>query len=150
MGKLQKHKMAGVAVKIEEGPFKGQYFKVIDYMENQFQGKSIEKIATFQATLVTPVVGRGYPLDDKIVFGQLYPAMTFMCVHDDELRIKTAQPPLKIVEEEKEIQDDTGTTDQGNSVAAGTGSTEPDGRTVPSAKLTIKDGGKGKKAGKTN
>jgi hypothetical protein len=88
------------------------------------------------------VVGRGYPLDDKIVFGQLYPKMEHICVHDDELKIKKVQPPLKVVEEEKEKQDDTGTTSEGNSDAAGTGTDESDGRTVSSPKLQIKDGGK--------
>lgn len=145
----KRHKMAGQVVKVEEGPFKGQYFKVLDYMTNQYQGKDIEKIAETQAQLVTPVVGRGYPLDDKIVFGQLYPKMEFVCMHDEELKIKTAQPPLKIVDE-KENQDDTGKPSEGNSDAAGTGESKSDGRPVSSEDNVREIKPTGKRKGKEN
>lgn len=135
MAKKPKHAMAGFPVKVEEGTYKGQYFKVIDYLVNQYQGKDMEKIAVSKASLVTPVIGRGYPLDDNIVFGQLYPAMTFMCMHDDELKVKTAKPPLKIVENEeaKENEDDSGTTSTGDNQPSSTGESESDGRSVPSS-----------------
>lgn len=129
--KKKKHKMAGFPVKVEEGPFKGQYFKVIDYISNQYQGKSMEKIAVSKASLVTPVVGRGYPLDDKIVFGQLIPTNQFICLHDDELRVKTTTPPLKLVEE-KENQDDSGTTSTGDNKPPSTRKSKSSGRSVSS------------------
>lgn len=146
--KKKRHPMAGNVVKIEEGPFKGQFFKVLDYITNQYQGKAIEKLAEVQARLITPVVGRGYPLDDKIVFGQLYPKMDFMCVHDNELKVKTAKPPLKIVEDEKEKEDDSGTTSQGDNSTPVAGTDESDGRPVSSATTEAKTGSKSKRTGK--
>lgn len=143
---MKKHQMAGVPVKIENGPLKDKYFKVIDYLVNQYQGKDIERIAASQAALVTPVVGRGHKLDDRIVFGQLYPSMEFICVHDDEL-IKTVQPPLKVVEGGK---DDTRTTSEGDNQTPVAGQPEPDGRAVSSPKLSVKDGGKSGSKGKKN
>ncbi len=146
--KKKRHVMAGQVVKVEEGPFKGQYFKVLDYIVNQYQGKDIEKLAEVQAQLITPVVGRGYPLDDKIVFGQLYPKMEHICVHDNELKIKKVQPPLKVVEDEKETQDDTGKSSEGNSDAVGTGPAEPNGRAVSSEDNVREIKPTGKRTGK--
>jgi hypothetical protein len=92
------HPSRGRAVLVQDGPFKGQYFKVINFLTEQFQGKQIEKLAVSKASLVTPVVGRGYPLDDEIVFGQIYPTMQYICVHDKEISLPkpklAAVPPL--------------------------------------------------------
>ena len=134
---MEKHPMAGIAVKIEEGPLKGQYFRVIDYLSRQFQGKEMDRIAEREPRLVTPVVGRGYPLDEKIVYGELYPSMEKICVHDNELKVKTAKPPLKIVEGG---QDDTRTTSEGDNPTTSTEPAGSDGRDVSSAAASSEDG----------
>ena len=84
---MEKHKMAGLPVKITNGPFKDKYFIVIDYMVNQYQGKSIEKIYKSHPLLIKPVKQRMGKLDDQIVFGKLHPGMEFCCMHDTELQV---------------------------------------------------------------
>jgi hypothetical protein len=84
---MKKHPQAGQAIKVTEGPFKGRYLKVVDFFQNQYQGKSMEKLAKTQAALLNPVKKRGFELDNKVVLGQLYPNMEFVCVHDKELQL---------------------------------------------------------------
>ncbi len=140
---MKKHPDAGFPVKVEKGPMKGQYVQIIDYLVNQFQGKQIEKIAKAHPELTQPVVTRGYPLDDKIVYVELLPTRQRICLHHEEL--KMVQPPLKLVEEEKENgTQGPSTTD---SEPTQPGPAEPDGRSVPSAKADGKDKPKPKRKG---
>lgn len=90
---MKKHSRAGMPVQILSGPYKGSYFLVIDYLVNQFQGKSIDKIVKAQANLVSPLIMRGVPVDETTVFGQLYPAMTFMTLPESELKEEVAHAP---------------------------------------------------------
>ncbi len=82
---MAKHPKAGLPVKVANGPFKGRYFVVVDYFQNQFQGKDMKKLAVAQAPMLAGVKSRGYPVDGEVVFGRLYPTMEFICLHDKEL-----------------------------------------------------------------
>lgn len=120
---MEKHPFAGKPVVITNGPHKGKYFMVIDFIQNQFQGKSIEKIAKSHGKLVRPVVQRMGGLDDKIVFGKLHPTMEFCCMHDTELQVVAAEaaPPApepipdNVVEITKGKKNDSGRTSKRNS-----------------------------------
>lgn len=93
---MAKHPSAGKAVKIANGPLKGQYFVVTDYLVNTYQGKKIENIVKAHYDHVRNVKRRGYPLDEEIVCGKLYPQMEYFCVHDKELQVD-----MKVVEVDK-------------------------------------------------
>lgn len=101
---MKRHKSAGMIVKVQAGKYEGQFFKVIDYFQNQFQGKAMHKLVKIHRVFLGPVESRGFPLDEEVVFGQLYPNMTYACMHDDELQIKEGkpQPTLKLVKEKED------------------------------------------------
>ena len=84
---MAKHPKAGQPVKIANGPLKGRYFVVQDFFVNQYQGRSIEKIAQSQGHHLVPMKRRGYPIDSDVVWGRLYPEMNWCCVHDKELLV---------------------------------------------------------------
>lgn len=90
---MVRHPKAGQPVKIANGPLRGQYFIVSDYFVNQYQGKDIARLRKTQAKLLDPVAKRGYPIDDQVVFGKLYPKMNFICVHEKELLVD-----MKVIE----------------------------------------------------
>lgn len=140
---MKKHKMAGLPVKIENGPLKGKYFQVIDYFQNQYQGKSMDKLAKTKHTLLDPVRQRGKPLDEGVVFGMLLPTRAFTCVHDTELQI--VKPELTIVPEGE--PDATTGTDTTDSESTQPGKPEPVGRSVPSGKGNSKSKGTTKNKG---
>jgi hypothetical protein len=85
---MRKHPKAGCPVKIANGPLKGQYFMVGDFLESQFQGKSIAGIIADHEHLVQAARQRGFPLDSDLVIGKLYPAMNVIVVHDKELQVE--------------------------------------------------------------
>lgn len=99
---MKKHPKAKQPVRIANGPNKGSYFVVEDYVVNQFQGKDIKRIQKSHRALIDPVELRGYPVDNEIVFGTLYPDMTKCCVHDKELQVNVDED--KTIEE-LEIED---------------------------------------------
>lgn len=83
---MPKHPKAGMPVKIANGKFKGQYYYVVDYLVNLYQGKNMKRILTsFHPNVEAELKSRGCSVDDKIVWGKLYPSMRFLCLHDDEL-----------------------------------------------------------------
>lgn len=83
---MEKHPLAGKPVKIANGPLKGQYFIIIDWLLAQFQGKRIEKIQKAHPGMFAGLKKRKVPIDGKLIWGKMYPEMNFMMVHDDELR----------------------------------------------------------------
>lgn len=85
---MEKHQKAGMPVKIANGKLAGKYFVVTDYLVNNFQGKDIAKIAASHPHLVVALKNRGYPVDERIVIGKMYPEMSVQCVHDDELLVQ--------------------------------------------------------------
>lgn len=93
---MRHHEKRGKAVKIANGPWKGKYFVIADYYTTQYQGKSIEKLAKVRGAELTPVLNRGFPIDDDVVWGRLYPAMNWCCVHDKELQVD-----MKMVDSEE-------------------------------------------------
>lgn len=94
-----KHPQAGHPVKIAKGPLKDKYYVVHDWLVNQFQGKTIESMRANSsiARYMEPVARRKFPVDEKLVWGRLYPTMEWCCVHDDELRTD-AQPEMQVIE----------------------------------------------------
>ena len=159
---MKKHKMAGKPVMIESGKLKGRYFKVIEYLVTQYQGKAIEKLAKTKQSLIGPALSRKQPLDDGLVFGILLTQDgtgkgEYTCVHDNELIVapvsKSEEKRLAIVKPHdpelhahgKEADDDTGKPSEGNNINTKPGKPEPIGRSVPSAKSTPKVNGPIKK-----
>jgi hypothetical protein len=92
---MEKHPKAGQPVKIANGPLAGKYYVVHDWYVNQFQGKSMVKLATTRPELQS-VKKRKYPLDERVVWGRIYPEMAWTAVHDDELVVK-----MNVVEDAK-------------------------------------------------
>lgn len=91
---MAKHPKAGMPVKIANGHYKGQYYYVIDYLINQYQGKKIEKVLkSFHPGVEAELKQRGCSVDDRIVWGKIYPSMNFLCLHDDELVVD-----MKVIE----------------------------------------------------
>lgn len=88
---MTKHPKAGLPVKIANGPLKGKYFVVHDWYQNQYQGKDIKKVIERHFNEVKEVKRRGFPLDDKLVWGKIYPSMAWCCVHDDELLVQMTE-----------------------------------------------------------
>lgn len=80
------HPLAGKPVKILSGPLKGQYFIIVDWLSNQFQGKDLTKLQKSKPALFNGLKKRGVPIDDKLVWGKLYPEMNFLTVHDSEIK----------------------------------------------------------------
>ncbi len=98
---MRNHPQRGKPCKITNGPLKGKYFIVIDFLEAQFQGKSIEKIKKTQGHLLQSMINRGFPVDTDVVFGKLYPEMNFAVVHDKELHadlrsVETGEGPVEL------------------------------------------------------
>ena len=126
-----KHPMAGSPVELTAGPHKGKYFIVVDWLQNQYQGKSMEAIAKSHPELTRQVTSRkGFKLDDQIVFGKLYPALNFVCVHDSDMQIIEKKPPeLTVISGGK---DDSRGPSEGDNQASSTKGPESDGRTVSS------------------
>jgi hypothetical protein len=85
---MRNHPKAGQPVKIANGPLKGQYYLVTGYLTDQFQGKSMAGIIADHEHLVQSVKARGFPLDDDLVIGKLYPAMDVKVLHDKELQVE--------------------------------------------------------------
>lgn len=96
---MQKHPQAGHPVKIAKGPWKDKYFVVHDWLICQYQGKTIASMRENSsiAKYMAPVEKRKFPIDEKLVWGRLYPTMEWCCVHDDELRMDT-QPDMQVIE----------------------------------------------------
>lgn len=143
---MEKHRMAGLPVKITSGPFKDRYFIVIDFIVNQYQGKSIEKIYKAHPLLIKAVKQRMGKLDDQIVFGKLHPGMEFCCMHDTELRVMDGLRITKDIDK-LDIPDNVVDIKQGaknvrkgpstgDSEPTKPGEPEPDGRGVPSEETT--------------
>src|SRR5687768_17467046 len=80
------HPKKGQKLTIKNGPLKGKYFEVINYLTTQHQGKDIKKIKA--AHLTTAMVNRGHPLDEHTVFGLFWPEIQYGCVHDSELKVQ--------------------------------------------------------------
>jgi hypothetical protein len=94
---MNAHPKKGLPVKITAGPLIGQYFVITDYVVNQFQGKDIKKIAERYTNIgFGAMEQRGYPIDEQVVFGRLYPSMQPMVVHDSELKVD-----MKVVQDEE-------------------------------------------------
>lgn len=139
---MEKHRMAGLPVKITNGPFKDQYFIVVDYMVNQYQGKSIERIYKSHPALIHPVKVRMKQLDDQIVFGKLHPSMEFCCMHDSELRVMDGlritkdidklDLPDNVVDIKQGAKDVSTGPSTSDSEPVEPGESEPDGRSIPS------------------
>jgi len=82
-----KHKRAGTMVSIKNGPLKGRTFEVINFLVDQYQGKSIDRIKGPAIDgLKAALIGRGKPMDNEVVFGKLFPGGDFALVHDSELK----------------------------------------------------------------
>lgn len=130
---MKKHPMAGKPVKISSGPLKDQYFIVIDFLVNQYQGKSIKGIYDSHQSLVDPTVKRTKLLDENIVFGRFHPSMIHGCVHDTEIQIEP--PKLELV---TEVKDDSGSTGESDNKLPRTRKPRSKGRSVPSGKSHLK------------
>ena len=92
---MKKHPKAGQPVKIANGPLAGKYFVVTDWLSNQYQGKSMEGILKNHGAHAVAVKRRGFPLDDGLVWGRLYPEMNWCLVHEKEILVN-----MKTVETE--------------------------------------------------
>ena len=101
------HPKRNQPVTIKNGPLKGRIFYVVNYLESQYQGKSIDRIKADHLT--TSMKNRGKPVDSDTVFGKFYPAMEYGCVHDSELKdeapiaapVAEPKPPEPVVEAKK-------------------------------------------------
>lgn len=131
---MEKHKMAGLPVKITSGPFKDKYFIVIDFIVNQYQGKTIEKIYKSHPAIIDPVKKRMGRLDDQIVFGKLHPSMEFCCMHDSELQVAKAELPIldNVVDIKQGAKNASRGPSEGDNKSSEPGESEPEGRSIPS------------------
>lgn len=120
----EKHPLAGSPVELTDGPYKGRYFIVVDWLQNQFHGKAMENIHKVHPEITGEVVKRK-GLDDRIVWGKLYPLQTLVAVHDDDMlkvEPKTKEKiDLKLISGGK---DDTGRSSEEDSGAAGSAGDE--------------------------
>lgn len=99
----KKHPQAGQSIKITEGPLAGIYVKIIDFFQNQFQGKSMEKLAKTQKALLDPVRQRKQPIDEMVIFCQRYPEMTYLCIHNNELHGEVKEPSPVELKDDKVV-----------------------------------------------
>ncbi len=128
---MEKHLSAGKVVQLTDGPHKDKYFVVIDFLVNQFQGKDIKNIAKAHPDLVRELFARK-KLDDKAVFGYMYPSKDHTCVHDDDLKV-LSKSDAKRLEVLKGGKDDTGKSSAGDNQDAEPGkSGGAEGRSVSS------------------
>ena len=125
----EKHPLAGSPVELTDGPHKGKYFIVVDWLQNQYHGKAMDRIHKVHPEITGEVVARK-GLDDQIVWGKLYPLQTLIAVHDDDMKKvepEHKKPKLMLIDGNalvgeatvKEIEDDTGQTSGDDSDDAG-------------------------------
>lgn len=92
---MTKHPKAGQPVKVANGPYRGRYFIVSDFLINQYQGKKIENLAKgMMRSHCEAAKSRGVPIDDGLVWGRLYPEMNYVLLHD----AKELQVDMKLIE----------------------------------------------------
>ncbi len=141
---MKKHPMAGKAVKLTQGRYKGMIFNVIDYVVNQFQGKQIQKIVKGHPNLFEGMRG---PINDNVVIGTLHGqyenhVLRRVVVEENDLM----KDMLKIVDggqdaapvipfRPEEVQDVTSGPDSSDNQVDVPGEPEPDGRSVPSGEV---------------
>ena len=140
MTQREKHPLAGTPVELTDGPYKGRYFIVVDWLQNQFHGKAMENIHKVHPEITSEVVERK-GLDDKIVWGKLYPHQTLVAVHDEDMHSVSKSEKRRLdlqlinggkddtrepITGDREIVDPRGPVPEGRSVSG----TEDDGKVV--------------------
>ncbi len=131
-----KHPHAGKHFVVETGKLKGLTVKVADFLQNQFQGKSLKSLSKRAdiAPLIAQLKGRGFEVTEKTLYA-FGPDKLPLLLDDSEIHVQT-KDKLKIVDGGK---DDTrkasgkdsgtvgGTSDEGRSVPGGEADTEDEG-----------------------
>ena len=128
MSAAKRHPLVGRPVKVTKGPYKDRYVVVVDFLQNQFQGKDVKNIDKGHPNLTREIKKRGL-LDDKAVFVRLYPSMEHIVVHDTEIQLVKEEAPKKLKAIKGGKDDTTGSSD-GDNQTTEPGGHESDGRSV--------------------
>jgi hypothetical protein len=133
-----RHPHAGKHFIVESGKLKGLSVKVVDFLKNQYQGKSIAKIAERKdiAPLIAQLKGRKFEVSETTLY-VLGPDKKPLLLDDTEIQVvQQKKPALTAIEGGKDdsgeasgedLRTPGGTSDEGRSVSSGTPDTEDTG-----------------------
>ena len=146
----KKHPQAGNHVMVQRGPLKGTAVKVVDFLTNQFQGKSIKSLK--ERADLSPEIhvlkARGFEVTEKTVFVCVPETPPrYILMDDSELVTEAQKPKLTSIDGGK---DDTGTTSEGDSGTTESNGSESDGRSISGSEDDSADAGEAEDSGQAD
>lgn len=111
------HPQSGNHVLVQHGPLKGTTVKIMDYLTNQFQGKSLKSLRDRPdlSPEIDALKGRGHELSEKTVFACVPETPPrYILLDDSEVLIEAAKPKLTSIDGGKDDGATTTTEDSGD------------------------------------
>lgn len=134
----RRHPHAGKHFIVETGKLKGLTVKISDFLQNQFQGKSIKALSKRAdiAPMIAQLEGRGFKVTETTLYA-FGPDKLPLLLDDSEIQVQAKEKPkLKSIEGGKDdsreasgedLRDAGGSGDEGRSVSSGETDTEVSG-----------------------